>query len=483
MNKKDTLTNCHAHIFTIDHVPNKFGKGLLPFPFYHIITIKFIKWYYTNLTERGSKKYRAFRHNLRKVKFFIFRVLKFTIVLWPIYKLIASILKWFFSILTNFLTIDAIFSKEMKSLYYRYLTMGRYSTKYKTQSKIFNYLLKNYPPGTNHVILSMDMDYMEAGEAIIPYLDQIEDLRKLGRKKVQLKPFVFADPRRIKESQSKQGMDNYFKYLRKHLSEKSFSGIKMYPALGYYPFDKDLIELYKFAQEKQVPIMTHCIKGTVFYRGKKKKEWAKHEILKYPSKDQKMIPIPLPQKDNAEFSTNFTHPLNYECLLNPELLSEYLGEPCDLSKLKICLAHFGGTEEWEKYRKDAWNNYNNNISPTSRQEYLKSPYKNTLNHGSKRTIWWNASWLSIIYDLIVKYDNVYTDISFILYNQELFPMLKYLLNDPKVKHRILFGTDFYVVSQKGLDKDLYQGIRSYLGEDLFRLIAVENPKHYLATRK
>lgn len=400
---KDPIVNCHAHIFTIDHVPNKFGKCFLPWPLYHFVTINLVKKVYNNFTERGSKRYRSFKHKSRKIKFFIFRILKFTVIFWWLYIVPIFLFRWLFRIISNFLTIDSLFSKGVIQLYYRYLTLARYSTKYKTQGKIYEYLTKNYPQGTRQVILSMDMEYMEAGKPKISYLDQIDKLRDLGMKKKELLPFVFADPRRIKDTLSEKGKKNYSNYLKSNLSKKYFSGIKLYPALGYYPFDKSLIELYKYAQDNEVPLMTHCIKGTVFFRGKKKKEWNNHEILKYPTKGKTSIPIPLPQKENLDFSTNFTHPLNYECLLNPEMLSEYLGENIDLSKLKICLAHFGGTEEWEKYRKDAFNNYNNNVSPSSKDEYLKSPFKNTLTHGSKRTIWWNASWLSVIYDLIVKY--------------------------------------------------------------------------------
>lgn len=163
-------------------------------------------------------------------------------------------------------------------------------------------------------------------------------------------------------------------------------------------------------------------------------------------------------------------------MLNPTLLSTYIGENIDLSKLKICLAHFGGSAEWYKYFQDSYNTYNNNIAPNN--SYYKNR-KNTLNHGSTRTIWWNASWLSVIYDLIVKYEYIYSDVSFILFNEELYPMLKYLMNDDKVSNRILFGTDYYVVSQKNVDKVLYHNLRSYLGEELFHKIAVENPKNYL----
>ncbi len=192
------------------------------------------------------------------------------------------------------------------------------------------------------------------------------------------------------------------------------------------------------------------------------------------------MPIPLPQKKNYDFTTNFTHPLNYHCLLDEKLLSQYLGEKIDLSKLKICLAHFGGTKEWNKYSEDNWNNYNNNISHQSKNKYLnrkiKIPYLWKL-----RTIWWNASWLSIIYDLMIQYVGVYTDVSFIIFNQELYPLLKFLLEDEKVRDKILFGTDYYVVAQKNSEKALYQNLRSYIGEDLFFKIANENPKTFLST--
>ncbi|MFV0572876.1 MAG: hypothetical protein ACK5M1_10670, partial [Xanthomarina gelatinilytica] len=72
--------------------------------------------------------------------------------------------------------------------------------------------------------------------------------------------------------------------------------------------------------------------------------------------------------------------------------------------------------------------------------------------------------------------------SFIIFNQELFPLLKFLLQDEKVSHKILFGTDYYVVSQKNSEKALYQNLRSYLGDDLFFKIAHDNPKAFLSSK-
>ncbi|SFN63588.1 hypothetical protein SAMN04487989_102157 [Bizionia echini] len=480
--KNYTVYNCHTHTFTIDHVPNNFGKKVTPLVF-QIVTMKVVKWYFLNLTYRNNT-YKRFTHRVKKIKHFFISVLKFTIVGYWLFSMIMFFCIWLGKMLINILAISNLFSKQSKEAYARFVTLGRYATYSKSgQRKVFDLLEKTYDVNTKFVVLPMDMDYMQAGKPVANYMKQLEELLQVTKNnKEQLLPFIFVDPRRITDPSININGFSYERFVKKNLTRRHFHGIKLYPALGYFPFDKHLIETYKFAQEHQIPITTHCIEGTVFYRGKKEKEWDYHPILKYTKKvTEGPIPMPLPQTKNYHFTTNFSHPLNYHCLLNKKLLSNYLGEETDLSKLKICLAHFGGSKEWLRYTNDNWNNYNNNISHISREKYFESTIKNTLNHGSTRTIWWNASWLSIIYDLIIQYENVYTDISFILFNEELFPLLKYLLQDDKVKHRILFGTDYYVVAQKNTEKALFQNLRSYLGEDLFYLISHQNPKQFLST--
>ncbi|WP_323787734.1 hypothetical protein [Psychroserpens sp.] len=481
--KHYTVYNCHTHTFTIDHVPNKFGKKVMPL-LYQLITMKVVKWYYLNLTILRSNNFKRFVHRCRKVKYFFIDFFKFTRVLYWIYTLVLFLCYWVFKMLINMLALDNLFSKQTKAAFKRYKTIGRYATySVSGQKKVFDLLEKTYDVDTKFVVLPMDMDYMDAGKPIANYMQQLEELLKVkSNNKGQLLPFVFADPRRIIDHKININGFSYQNYIQENLSNQKFNGIKLYPALGYYPFDKNLIETYKFAQEHQIPITTHCIEGTVFFRGKKKKEWNHHPILKYTKKkEQGPIPIPLPQTKNYDFTTNFTHPLNYLCLLDKKLLSSYMGEETDLSKLKICLAHFGGTKEWSRYTEDNWNNYNNNISHNSRTSYLSQKIKNTLNHGDRRLIWWNASWLSVIYDLMIKYEGVYTDISFIIFNEDLFPLLNYLLQDDKVKHKILFGTDYYVVAQKNTEKALFQNLRSYIGEDLFYMISHTNAKRFLST--
>lgn len=474
-----SIFNCHTHIFTIDHVPDKFGKTLLPFP--NLITIRLVKYYFENYTIRGSKRFKTSVYKIRKLYYNFTSFLKDTVILWWLYLICLRIVKWLLNKIVKFINLDRFFTTEFKALLNRFYTMGRYSIHYKTQGSIYNFLKKNYPEQTRFIVLTMDMEYMAAGKPKISFLEQLDEVIALKKKKQDLYPFIFVDPRRIEATSSANSLKNYSSFCKSVLSKGLFSGIKIYPALGYYPFDSNLIEMYEFAVKNNIPVMTHCVRGIVFYRGSKKEEWGKHPILKYNKGNNNLQNIPLPQKSNIDFTANFTHPLNYHCLLDKQLLNSYLKEngidrEVDLSKLKICLAHFGGIAEWEKYKQDAWNNYNNNIPP-----YLKSQRKNTLTHGSKRTVWWNASWLSVIYDLILTYENVYADVSFILYEEEMFPTLKYLLLNPKIKRRLLFGTDFYVVSQKGVDKVLYHKLRSYLGEEDFMQIAHTNAREYLST--
>ena len=72
--KNFTVYNCHTHTFTIDHVPNKFGKQLVPL-LYQVVTMKVVKWYYLNLTYRNST-FKRFTHNCKKVKHFFLDILK-----------------------------------------------------------------------------------------------------------------------------------------------------------------------------------------------------------------------------------------------------------------------------------------------------------------------------------------------------------------------------------------------------------------------
>jgi predicted TIM-barrel fold metal-dependent hydrolase len=232
------------------------------------------------------------------------------------------------------------------------------------------------------------------------------------------------------------------------------------------------MDIYAFAIQHNIPVLSHTIRGVVHYRGKKQETWGIHPVTGNP----------LPEKKPSQFSANFTHPLNVECLLNQKLLQIYfdkegLGDAPDLKNLKICLAHFGGDDEWKNFLQDPWLPDSSNILDTA------DPYR------SLDVSLWNKpegaakySWFSIVCDLIKKYDNVYADISYTLADKSLIPLLKVALSDEKIRRRVLFGTDFYVVAKETTEREFSIELRAALGEELFHQIAYTNPKKYLSSR-
>lgn len=287
--------------------------------------------------------------------------------------------------------------------------------------------------------------------------------------------------------------------IKEYIEDKGFSGFKIYPALGYYPFDESLLPIWKYAAERQIPIMTHCVRGTIFFRGHKKFEWNTHPVFQRKTGGQ----LELRQKKNDVFTGNFTHPLNYLCLVHEPLLRVVVGQAKDpkirslfgykgpgqalthnLSKLKICLAHFGGEEEWVRYLEGDRNYYSDDlIQDRSHGLNLNLYDKNGQTRWSSlEQIWYLADWYSIICSLINQYPNIYTDVSYILSKPRIYPLLQETLNkdlNPKLYRRVLFGTDFYMVRNHNSDKDLLASISGGLSEQQFDQIARRNPLTFL----
>ena len=143
MQKDRTVYNCHTHTFTIDHVPNLFGRKLVPLA-YQIVTMKLVKWYYLNLTDRSSK-YRRWKQRWNKFKYFVVDVLKFTVIGYWVFSIIFFVLKWAFKIVSNFLAISNFFGPQSKAAYRRFVNLGRYASYSKQgQSKVFDLLEKTY---------------------------------------------------------------------------------------------------------------------------------------------------------------------------------------------------------------------------------------------------------------------------------------------------------------------------------------------------
>ena len=403
--------------------------------------------------------------------------------------------------------------KQTSELLKRYLNIIRFAN-YKEQSKVFSRLRLQYPPGSKMVVLPMDMEFMGAGKPQRPYHEQMEMLAKIKLARPdEIFPFVFVDARR-----TSAGDKDFFSYtivnqkvvledcfIRDYIESKSFSGFKIYPALGYFPFDERLLPLWKYAADNGIPIMTHCIRGVIYYRGRKERSWDFHPVFQQFLGDDKnqqpgdYTPLLLPQMKAVDVQEIFTHPMNYVCLYKKELLQKIVKDAKDervrelfgydhgteaisndLTDLKLCFGHFGGEDEWAKYFEKDRNNFGHQLVqfPSDGIDFLYTD--GVLKLGKPEQLWKTADWYSIICSLMLKHPNVYADISYILHGDlQILPLLRQTLQHPVLQKRVLYGSDFYVVGNHKSDKNMLADIKGGLSQEEFDLIARTNPIAYL----
>jgi predicted TIM-barrel fold metal-dependent hydrolase len=364
MNNKIQIINCHTHIFNRGVVPDKFLPMLLR-PI-------------ANLLENRNTA-----HGIGKL-------------------------------------LSVLCKKDYTHLikkYHQFLKIGDL----KSQLEIFKVLQSFYPENTKLCVLSMDMEFMKAGNVKTSFKTQLEELATIKKDpayKDLIYPFIFIHPERV----------GLLSIVRKYIEEENFTGLKMYPPLGYYPFDDRLNQVFAYAQENQIPITSHCGRGGVFYKGSITDDMLKHPITGKVYQKRK----------NKFFTDIYTDPDNYEYLL-----AKY-------PNLKLNLAHFGGFDEWTKY------------------------LQNSIDEDNE------LSWFEKIKALLIKYPNLYSDISYTMFDKDLIPLLKTTLQDEALRNQILFGTDYYMVEQELSEKEFSINLRANLGEDDYRQIAEINPKRFLS---
>jgi uncharacterized protein len=363
-----TIYNCHTHIFTAAHVPSQ----VLPFGA--------VEW----LQNESSAR------RLREVLKFIDPFASF------VYRTVGD--------------------PSRSGMLSRFGAMLELSD-CKTQEQVFERLVLQYPTGTRFVLLSIDMDFMGAGSALKPFLQQIEELAVLKKiYKETFIPFIGVDPRR----------ENILELVQEYIEQHGFGGIKLYPSLGFFPGDPSLYPVYNYATKNNIPIITHCSKGGLSFHGK-------------PQHSVNLEGEAIFGKNNAEFAQNYTCPRAYEMLLKK------------FPKLKLCFAHFGGDAEWRTYLRD----HQRRLPPAKQ------------------------SWGAQVMNLMYKYENVWTDVSYMAASRDLHPLLKVLINDPKIGGKILFGSDFFVVRAESSEREFSIRLRGALGEDDFWKIADVNSKRFL----
>ncbi|MFY0644243.1 MAG: amidohydrolase family protein [Bacteroidia bacterium] len=301
-----------------------------------------------------------------------------------------------------------------------------YSATKESQIDIFKELRGYYPKTAKFCPLTIDFDFMGAGKANKNYLAQLEDMRSiLNDSKVggSVLPFFCVDPRR----------DKVFDLMKSYIEDHGFKGIKLYPALGFFPDDPRLDEVYKYAEEHEIPITTHCIPTNKnHFRYKPSAEMIAKAKERFKFYEEKASSKPY------RFAEYLNHPDNYTYVLEK------------YPKLKLNLAHFGGNDQWNKYL------------DVSDENHLI-----------------NRNWYSIIRKMLMKYENVYSDISFTVHDDKLYPVLSNLLKSPTIQNKILFGSDFFMLQKDYGERRFGMDVRGYISDDEYWLIAESNPKRFL----
>jgi hypothetical protein len=269
------------------------------------------------------------------------------------------------------------------------------------------------------------------------YFQQIVDTQTaFGNSGGQLISFYHYDPRRWQNQ-----WDAPFHYLAGFgdaAACKKFTaaGFKMYTALGYRPDDPKLPTLWDFyarCAKLDVPILCHGTK-----HGLTPADIGAYYDADHPGDAHATNAI----KENYFYET-FISPMAWEKVLkrNPSL--------------RLCLAHLFGHDEWASMRP---------AGPAA---------VTAAKPGSD-------NWVADLLRMLKTYPNLYVDISYSPLEQNHIDQFKEVLRfDPSVKERILFGTDWYLMTQESefgsaipLPFVQKKGYREYFADTYNRILQI-----------
>jgi hypothetical protein len=282
---------------------------------------------------------------------------------------------------------------------------------------------------------------------------------------------------------TEEALDDVFTYSQ----NGPFWAIKLYPRLGWSPDDftnfPNLEKLYKLCSDN-VPLMVHCSLGGM----------SAHDYYLYERYDDNIPKGKYKLKDAEKRfdgavpdAASHDSPVQWRNVLSN---SNY-------SKLKVCLAHFGGYNTWK------------DVGDFEKAEEKLAERHNASNPKKYDKYDIYRDWIRTIAELVQNHDNVYTDVSYFKntgyfrrsysrdhfdredepeYNLRVANNLVYLLKKyPDLKHRVLVGTDWLMIE---IEKE--SGIGEYMGRmfetlkevskkvdyDAWHQFAVINPLRY-----
>ncbi len=255
------------------------------------------------------------------------------------------------------------------------------------------------------------------------YFKQLNELIKLKEKYPEkIFPFFYYDPRR----------PGLFDILKQYVGKDNyFLGVKLYTPNGYSPLDPNLMNVYAFCEENNIPITAHCssggfstftrdleIKGKIYLE----KERITTDINGFFHFEHNFFVTPT--LAIAERASILNHPLLWE-----EVLEIF-------PNLKLNLAHFGGD-----------------------------------------SLLWQQEIFRLIYS--GKYPNLYTDLSCTT-EKDMLQYIKKKYFDTKFADKFLYGSDFYL-NMFFIDnfKKYYKNFRQVFTNNEFSILAKVNPEKFL----
>lgn len=424
------FTNIHMHVFTADCAPDRFLR-ILP----NNMVRRFSKPIKAGLESKVGRKIIGFLATLGEKK-------------------------------------QSNKSKEFGK-YIAFLDVGTAASQLEIFKRAFDVGL-TYDHAVRLIGLTLNMDYMDSKPSVnqLSFETQLAQVRDIKRYyPSSFFPFLGVDPRH----RAGDGLVQWARpFFENGVMQRStgkvypyFCGLKLYPALGFFPFDPRLEELYRYAERHQLPVISHCTRSGSQYIGEKIEHLIPQKPLRielpgndvvaasFVSVDQRIATYYLKNwiKDNKLSNHDkacdlFGHPQNYVVLLEKFPL------------LKICLAHMGGSNEIHTNK------------PSGELKEIREVD--------------TVLWFDLILEMMVRYPNLYTDISYTVsdFNEpKILERVKILMQTPDkngvlLAERVLFGTDFFMTEQEAREADLYKIAQEQLAP-WFDKITRQNPQRFL----
>lgn len=271
-------------------------------------------------------------------------------------------------------------------------------------------------------------------------------------------PLFHYDPRRWQLGAGAQAgskgvaaaWDAPFEEVATASHEGPYIGFKMYTPLGYKPSDYErwlprMADYFGRCESEQIPILAHCTPGGMYTNERELYYETEPESVKRTLRTRRGRD---PSKADriTWYSDAFVSPSAWR-----PVLERY-------RSLKLCLAHFVG-DDWDDWHGSVRRNMATRLVMGERDP----------------SVWWNSAgtgpWLKDMVRLIEDFDNVYTDISYFDVTKHEAAFAWLLEAYPKLKKRINFGTDWYMVENdiKGYDNycRLMKGAIDRVGAEVF----------------